>query len=937
MKNFLFFVAILLSGFCSIFPAGAALPNEAERDAAFSLNGAWEACAVSADQLASASTSMEPSQSLANWLPVEIPGHLQIQHPDYDKSFASPPVELYRKTFRLPANWQNRRIVLQFDGVLSAFQVWVDGKIAGRCGVPLLPVCFDVTGALRGEADHGIVVQLSPSETPEPNRLTGIFRDVTLLALPDCFVDHIQISTELEEKTSSAKLHVQAALPVIRTATDFSNVSLSLELFDPQSASLAQTTITWFEKKGDFYQGQAIIPVSKPVYWTAETPVLYRLAAVLTVPNQPEHRISQPVGIRQFVAKNGVLALNGVPVHWRGIDYRDSHPTAGYALRETHWRSDLQQMKDANINTIRLTARPPHPKLLQLCDELGFYAIYDLPPSEGTSAETVADALIRRDGGHPSIAAWSLAGFASSGVLLEEAANRVKTLDSSRLLLAAGVSDPTSPASLDLLAPLDPALKALEELSSQKRPVIALAQSPGSDNRIEGVEDFQRLARSQKNLAGGTINRFTDDFWSRPAAKGALSDSGILTADRAPKLAYWQTRKMYSPVWIEESVASVKPGKQTIELTLHNNFDFTNLRDFSGQWFLLRDGKPILARPLLVNLDPGKSMEVAAAIAVPDDLAGSDYSLQYQFVSRSEKIIYEHAVRLLPSDWEKNFLMRLRDLKWDEGWNVTADAMRAEIKHREFSFIIQLATPGWFMRTQDRNVRLIAGGPFIRLGNSISSASDAALPSRINHLWIDAKKMEKIGRNIELHTHMIESATPSADDPVQADVDFLSSPFGYVDVRFSIQSPENRPAQEIGLGFLVPSTLSEISWQGLGPYPSYPGQSALSIWGLFSFNSFTKMNSGNRSGVVLVAMRDERESGLGIMLFDGDVSLEPSAEGTLVTINSAVAGLGNGSRPTLYPLSSGQKSGANFTAFRLIPLVRDKYPEAFEWLRTKNK
>lgn len=928
---------ILPYGFSFVLQAGAALPNEAEHPASLSLNGTWEVYAASADQPLATSTLADKSPSLWNWMKVEIPGHLKIQHPDYLKNFSSNPVEYYRKIFRLPGGWQNRRIAAQFDGVLSAFQVWVDGAPVGQNDVPLLPSSFEITRALSGDGEHVLAMRVLPRETPGANGLTGIFREVSLLALPDCAIDCIQVSTEIEEKTSSAKLHVQAALMDRRASPDSSAISLSVELFDPQGNSVTQTTITWFEKKENFLTGQAILPIPAPVFWTAETPVLYQLTAILTVPNQSEHRATQSVGVRAISTSKGVLSLNGTPIHLRGIVYRESHPAVGFALQESHWQDDLQNMKNANLNAIRLASRPPHPRFLQLCDELGFYVIYDLPVSGDESADILAESLVRRDSSHPCILAWNLNGQSAWNPFLEEAAKRIKTLDSSRPLLAAGLGDPALPAALDILAPNDPSLEELEKLAGQKRPIIALSHSPSRGNALEGIEDFSNRTHLQKNLAGGMLDRFTDDAEFESGGNELSSESGILKADRTPKLGFWQARKVNSPVWIEESEAKVKPGNQTIELTLHNDFDFTNFRELSGQWFLLRDGQSILAKPLLVNLDPGKRMQLAATVNIPDDLIDRDYSLQYQFADRSGRLIYEHSVRLRHADWQKDFVMRLRDLKWDKGWNVTADPLRAEIKHRDFSFIIQLATPGWFMRTQERNVRLITGGPFLRVGNTIPSASGTITPALIRNLLIDAKKMEKIGPNIELQTHMMEIAQEPPGEPAQAQVDILSSPFGYSDIRFSIQTPENRPVQELGLGFLVPPTLNEIVWLGKGPSPSYPGQSALCSWGLYLFNPLAQIAPGNRAQVDLLSLRDERGFGIGLMLYEGDVSIEPGNEGTLITINSIVAGLGNGNRPTFYPLSEEQKSGRSVAAFRLVPLVRGKYPAIFERLWVKNK
>ncbi|MBN2325635.1 MAG: hypothetical protein JXR73_00680 [Candidatus Omnitrophica bacterium] len=907
-------------------------PNELERVPALSLNGEWIVYIADSEEPVVESAHLGIDSPFSNPVKMDIPGHFQLQLEEIQKPSASLFNEYYRRNFRLPASWQNRRILLRFDGVLSPYEVWIDGKRVGRCDFPMGRAEFDITDALSSEKNHAAAVKVLTSETPDLRPLTGIFRDVTLLALPNRSIEKILATPEIDAAAGDAKLHIEVALSHIPPATGEEDVSVSLELFTPYGESVAQTTITWFEEKEGNLTGRAILPADNLKTWTAETPVLHRLTAELKAGDQPAHRTSVLVGIRRIETRRGVLAVNGKPVHLRGILYRESHPQAGWALREDQWIADLRRMKEANINAIRLAARPPHPRFLELCDEMGFYVIPDLHlPDAADLRDKALRSIIERNFNHPCILAWSLGDCSSWSEALEESAERIHALDSSRPLLAAGLFDPTLSNRIDILAPRYPTQSELKKILRQKRPVIVAAHTPAVDGALEGLEELQRWIYEEPALSGGMLEQFADDRWASGERAGS-APCGILNEDRTPQMDFWQLQRVYSPLRIEEREARIKSGRQTIELHVDNQYDFTNLRELSGSWILQRDNQPILSRSLLLDLQPGKSMQTAAMVEIPDDLDEHDYSLRYQFAEKTGRAVYEHVVRLRPGDWEKDFLSRLSDLHWDKNWRATAGPLRAQIEHRNYSFIIQLASAEWFMRTQEHNVRLITGGPYIRLNRSkpsAASASEDETPALLRDLWVDYKEVDKLDKNNELRTHVMDAKSGPDNPAAQAQIDILSSPFGFNDIRFSIRLRDDQTAGELGLAFLAPPTLSEIVWMGDGPYPSYPGVSALNDWGIFSFKPIDRIVPGNRMRVNLLALRDERGYGLGVMALDGRISIEPVKEGSLITVNCATAGVGSRTQPTLHPISEKERSGASFTAFRLIPLTRNQHPSLF--------
>jgi len=746
-------------------------------------------------------------------------------------------------------------------------------------------------------------------------------------------INELRATIELDKRTASANVHIKAALSGVKHATGSDSVLLDLNLMSPDGEDTAQTTITWFEPQSDKSIGHAILPIENPLHWTAETPHLYRLSASLIVGERSIQNISIYLGIREISIEHGIMLLNGTPITIRGINYGIERNTSEDAQKQRVWLNDLELMKSANCNAVLTNGQTPANSFLELCDKIGMYVFAQLPISDKSDIEQ----KINRCANHASLFAWNLGANQPWNDNLNDAVQYIKELDATRPLFIAGNADVSLPEVIDILAPGNIRFEEMRGLSKKHRSIIATYFSPALENSMEGLEDFRRMTGKHPQLTGVFVKQLYDL---------STKDVSSLTTDNKEQkyqLDYHQVQKAFSPIWIEQIERKIKTGKQVVELTLGNDFDFTNLREIDCKRFLLRDGKIVEQNTVRIDLEPGEDMELAATLEIPEDFSDHNYNLLYRFFDSSGRKIYEQSIRLRPWDLEKSFINRLRDLKWDKEWNVFGGPLEGRIEHKNYFFNIQLATTGWFMRTQDHNVRLISGGPFIRLARKESKAdqlhygrdgSPVLHQPLISDLWVESKSMEKIGKNVEFYTTMIERQPMDAYHPVKADIDILSSPFGYSDIRFKVHTGDNdKVLQEVGLAFVVPSTLNRIAWIGDGPYPSYPGQSILNNWGLHEYYPISDIAPGNRSRVSTMAFLDKRGYGLGVMMLDGNISIEQVSDGTLVSINSAVAGLGNGAFPTRFPITIKELNKKPATSFRLIPLIRGKYPTAFKWLK----
>ncbi|WP_025156385.1 glycoside hydrolase family 2 TIM barrel-domain containing protein [Leifsonia aquatica] len=401
---------------------------------ALSLNGAWRfrlsPTAALDDDVA------EPTFDDSGWDELPVPAHwvlegdgaygrpiyTNVQYPfPIDPPYVPDenPTGDYRRTFELAADWpEGARTVLRFDGVESLYRVWLNGVEVGIATGSRLAQEFDVTTLVRPGTNHLAVRvhQWSPGSYLEDQDqwwLPGIFRDVTLLARPADGVDDVWV------RTGWAAGHGWIDPEVVADATAF---PLTLRI-----PALGVETV--WDGPGDIGR----VEVGAVEAWSAELPHLYDV----TVASQGE-TVSLRVGFRTVEIRGDRFLVNGERVVFHGMNRHEAHPVHGRVFDEAHAREDLARMKRFNVNAIRTSHYPPHPRLLDLADELGFWVILEcdlethgfesISPERGGRRTTPSDdpawrdayldrieRTVERDKNHPSIVMWSLGNEAGTG------------------------------------------------------------------------------------------------------------------------------------------------------------------------------------------------------------------------------------------------------------------------------------------------------------------------------------------------------------------------------------------------------------------------------------------------------------------------------------------------------------------------------------------
>lgn len=361
------------------------------------------------------------------------------------------PVGSYRKTFTVPAGFKDKQLFLHFEGVSSAYFLWVNGQEVGYNQGANEPAEFDVTQLIKtGKNTVSVMVfQYSDgtyNEDQDMWRLAGIFRSVYLMATPKVHIRDYYVTTDLDEKYENATLKVEAE---VQNFSDqpIQGYKVRVTLLDqsnqPVLTDLTSEKITL--SKGEKTTIRLNAAVKSPLKWSDEKPNLYHIGFELIDPKgNTTEALADRIGFKEVEIKHQVLYVNGVAVKLNGVNSHMQHPDLGHAMDVETIRKDFYLMKQFNINCVRTCHYPPVKEYLKLADELGIY-IVDETGDEAHATEYIsnmpewtksyverAQKMVLRDRNHPCIIFWSAGNESGSGFNICEVIAAGKHLDPSR-------------------------------------------------------------------------------------------------------------------------------------------------------------------------------------------------------------------------------------------------------------------------------------------------------------------------------------------------------------------------------------------------------------------------------------------------------------------------------------------------------------------------
>lgn len=582
--------------------------------------------------------------STESWDEILVPGNWELQgfgQPIYlDEEYPFPPdppkvpeenpVGSYKRFFSIPASWEGRQVFLHIGSLKSAGYIWVNGKPVGFSKGSKTPAEFNITRFLRPYA-NSVSMEIyrwsdgAYLEGQDMWRLSGLERDVYLMALPDAHIRDFEVHAGLDQDYRDGIFNLEVELRNLGEEI-FENLELKIDLM--QEENLERTlyadkqTLSLDTSQQKILVFDAII--EEPRKWSAEMPDLYTLLITLTDQHgKIMERVSSKVGFRKVEIRNEQLLVNGVPVTIKGVNRHEHDMYTGKAIGEESMIRDIELMKQFNINAVRTSHYPNHPRWYELCDRYGIYLvdeanieshgmqfnpdggfalISDNPEWKDAFMDRVKR-MVERDKNHPSVIIWSLGNEAGDGSNFVAAYQWIKSRDPSRPVQyePAGFKDHT-----DIVCPMYKNIYYLEAYADSNiaKPLILCEYSHAMGNSVGNLQDYWDVIGSHSKLQGGFIWDWCDQtflkrkedgtaYWAYGGDMGDFdipNDSnfcanGLVQADRAFHPHIWEVKKVYQNMKVYP--VNMEGGTYKIQ----NRFDFKDLSGYQLKYEIMAAGE----------------------------------------------------------------------------------------------------------------------------------------------------------------------------------------------------------------------------------------------------------------------------------------------------------------------------------------------------------
>ena len=586
-----------------------------------SLDGVWQI--KQHDNVDKVSLDEQLSEEIPVPACVQMHGYDQIQYINVRYPF---PVMLpkmpkinpcwhYRRSFTLDKK-EGEKYYLNFEGVDSAFYLYINGKYKGYSQISHATSEFDVTELVKdGENVVDVLVLKwcvsTYLECQDKFRFSGIFRSVYLLKRPEKHIRDYRINTSFAGEYG------------ILTFTNESKVDATLR-FGREMA---------FVKAGK----QVEFCVKNARKWTAENPALYTLEICAE-----GEKIVEKVGFRSVSIDGKVFKINDEAIKLKGVNRHDFNPKTGATVTLKNIVTDLKLMKSLNVNAVRTSHYPNMPEFYQLCDVIGLYVMdeadvemhgaatrdggYDLTLwGEYAEDEFFSDgiedrhrALVERDKNRPCVIIWSLGNESSFGKAFFKGAKYIRSRDKSRPVHYEGLQNASKKyyytKLVDMVSMMYPSVETIQKdvLNNPKetRPFVLCEYTHAMGNTCGDIADYWKLIYANEQCMGGFVWEWADHgIYTKKGYlyggdhgemehDGNFCIDGLVTPDRKPKSSAWEMKAVYGGKTrseIKEIELPAMQGKaKAIAITVDEN---------TGELLSIKaDGKEMLLSPMRWNI-----------------------------------------------------------------------------------------------------------------------------------------------------------------------------------------------------------------------------------------------------------------------------------------------------------------------------------------------
>ncbi|WP_152392053.1 glycoside hydrolase family 2 TIM barrel-domain containing protein [Paenibacillus guangzhouensis] len=585
-----------------------------------SLNGRWRfAYSVHPDSRPVDFYQMEHNSS--GWSFIEVPGHIQLQgydHPQYVntqypwdgiESLRPPqlpqkrnPVGSYVKEFEVPPHFAGQPLYISFQGVESAFYVWLNGQFVGYSEDSFTPAEFDLSAFVQDGVNKLAVEVYQRStgswlEDQDFWRFSGIFRDVYLYTVPKVHVRDVAVQTELDAEYTSGQLKAQFKLE------GHIKGHIVVELLDTDRRPVEAVRMDAAKEVS------VQIDVPQVRRWSAEDPQLYlMLVSICDEHGELVEVVPQQVGFRKFEMIDKVMHLNGKRIVFKGVNRHEFNSHRGRAITKEDMLFDIRTLKQNNLNAVRTSHYPNQSLWYELCDQYGIYVIDEMnleshgswqkmgavepswvvPGDRPEWKDIVMDravSMFERDKNHPSILIWSCGNESYGGEVIYQVSQYFRSVDPGRLVHYEGVFhdrrfNDTSDMESRMYAKVADVEAYLND--NPTKPYITCEYMHAMGNSLGGMHKYTELEQKYPMYQGGFIWDFIDqsliqvdrfgneylsyggDYGDRPTDYN-FCGNGIVYADRTLSPKMQEVKSLYQNV-------KLVPGRDSVKVINENLF-----------------------------------------------------------------------------------------------------------------------------------------------------------------------------------------------------------------------------------------------------------------------------------------------------------------------------------------------------------------------------
>lgn len=841
---------------------------------------------------------------------IEVPGHIQnqgydkrqyvntqypwdgIEHlrpPQVSKTYN--PVGSYVKHFELEQALSGKKIFISFQGVETAFYVWLNGHFIGYGEDSFTPTEFELTDFLV-EGDNKLAVEVykrssaSWLEDQDFWRFSGIFRDVYLYAHPEVHIRDLFIHQELVHAYKDGFLKLEAEF--VGEAAD---CTITARLLAPDGSLVFSGTMAELEDG---------VTIPEILAWSAEAPHLYQLELRLEKNAQVLEIVVAKVGFRTFEMKDGLMQINGKRIIFKGVNRHEFHHRYGRAITEEEMLWDIRFMKQHNINAVRTSHYPNQTRWYELCDEYGIYLIDetnlethgswqklgqlepswnipgDLPEWKGNVLDR-ANSMFQRDKNHPSVLIWSCGNESYAGEDILAMTDFFHKIDSSRLVHYEGVFwnrdyDQISDMESRMYAKPADIIDYLE--NNPQKPYISCEYMHAMGNSLGGMSLYTDLESRYEKYQGGFIWDYIDqsilkknDFgqevltyggdWGDRATDYEFCGNGIVFANRQPSPKAQEVKQLY---------ANVKLAVTAQDVTIDNRNLFIDTSDSYFTVTLRKDGRAIWTDSYDFVVPAGE--KITFPVAFPRAKASAEYTFE---VTQHQK--YD-------TPWgsagrEITFAQKVEKVLVDEEEKITSPTIKVVygdvnigVHGDDFSVLISIAEGGLVSMVK-HGVEYMTRTPKTTFWRALTDNDRGVKHGFDRGLWLTAGLYQKHvnmtvaeeGNQVTItFTHQL--ALPG---DCTHQVAYTINGYGEVKVELHYPGYDNLPSiPAYGMEFKLPSSYQKVLFYGNGPEENYIDRNQGARLGVFETTAkanetpyLVPQENGNRTGVRWLKLSDD--------------------------------------------------------------------------------